>query len=190
MVPATEAAEKAGSTFFVNISDTTDPGYGTRALMYVTPKASATATRIDLPANACENILNFKGTFQGTTIVPATGSVSINWSQITTLSTNGVAVPLPKPAVQKVQLGFVPNKTPQEVEANVLQLETMASPLWQKDLVGGASQTKLDDLKDGSGALFSASGFANRGAGTWVLALSSTRTQNPAPVVMTVLTPM
>jgi hypothetical protein len=192
MVPATENQEKAASTYFVNVSDTTDPGVGTRAIMYVTPKKSSTVTHVDLPSDACGNILTFEGKFAAAVSVPAKAALTVNWSAIRALNTNGTDVNLPPAAVSKAQLGFFAGKTASEVQSNILQLETAATRLWEKDLTGGASQTSLEDLKEraGGAALSTLGGLAAAGQGTWVLALSSKKTQNPAPVVLVVLQPM
>lgn len=184
--PAVENTEMATGTYLLTLNQGNYIGAGALSLMYITPVASGGVTQIDFPANSNANVLNFTAAFSATPLaIPSAGPWTVSWAGITKDS-QGIT----PPGVNKLQLAFFQDKTADVVGQDILHLERNATQLWEKTL-GGAKFTTLGEAVERTTQMpFSATGFNNGLTGTWVLALSSTRSQNPAPVVMTVLQPM
>jgi hypothetical protein len=187
---ATDLVETTTATYLISVNQGIDPGFGARSLGYVVPSAGATATTINIPADSCAGILDFQASFSATPVnVTAAGSSwPVSWQGVT-LDSQGQPVGVGK--VTKLQLGFYENKSVAQVGADILHLETTASLLFEKAINGQSSSDLAMATEKTSQMTFAAAGgFANGKTGTWVLALSSAKSQNPAPLVLTVLNPI
>jgi hypothetical protein len=74
-----------------------------------------------------------------------------------------------------------------DIEDQILDLELMATQMYEIGLSGGRTADLELGLERTSGEPFS--GFERSEEGVWLLALMCSSCQNPAPVVLTVLSP-
>jgi hypothetical protein len=113
--------------------------------------------------------------------VPAgTAHLTLDWSSITKNALGGTFVAT---NIAHAIVGHY-TQTPAQLESQFLDLQTIASQLYQADIPYG---TTLDftTLKDSSGNSFS--GIDS--SGTWLVALICTTCRNPAPWYLTILEP-
>ena len=118
-----------------------------------------------------------------------TAALTLDW---TTLSTNGLGVPLsdnasagtvPRTNIGNAIVGHY-TQTPSQLEGQFLDLQTIATSLYKAEIPYG---TVLDftTLKDDAGNAFT----GIDATGTWLVALICTNCRNPAPYYLTILEP-
>jgi hypothetical protein len=89
--------------------------------------------------------------------------------------------------IDSVVVGFFADMTVAEVEAQILDLELIATSLWEVELEGGRTADLADARgRDGGGAF---PGFARSEDGVWLLGLLCSTCQNPSPLLLAVLEP-
>jgi hypothetical protein len=179
-----EYVEDPDFTYLLLFSKGTTPGLGARAMTFIKPTATSTNTAV--AARAGCGMLDFTADLHTLTNlpVPAAGPWVLDWRDITR-DGQGNAVPFEK--IDGVTIGFYAGKTPADLEAQIFDIEMIATTLWDLELSAGKT-ADLSLAKDrASGAAFT--GFDRAETGTWMLALTCSRCQTPAPVVLAILAP-
>ena len=83
--------------------------------------------------------------------------------------------------------GFYEGKTVGDLEARILDLELMATDIWEIQISQGRTAELGFAQNRADQSLFS--GFDQSREGTWVFALTCSSCQNPAPVLLSILDP-
>ena len=100
---------------------------------------------------------------------------------------SGLGSDVPVQKIDGVTLGGYAGMTVADLQARIFDIELIATTLWDVKLAGGRT-ADLSTAKDrATGAVFP--GFDRADAGTWMLALTCSKCQNPAPVLLTILAP-
>lgn len=177
--------ESEDSSYLLVFNEGTAPGVGARTMTFVRPSASSTNLRVDAPASGCD-ILEFDADLTALEAVPVprAGPWIIDWSEMTT---NGQGNPFVHQDIDQVLVAFYEGMTVADLEARILDLELLATRLWELPLLGGRTADLAEATLRGGSERFG--GFETARAGTWVLGLSCTTCQNPAPVMLTLLQP-
>jgi hypothetical protein len=185
-----EAPDKA---YMMMIASSTEPGLGTLSLVFVQPLMSSNVTRVDMPPGCSEdpNAMAPKLTFSAT-LSPMTLSAAgapdlkLDWSQVTKDSTGA---DVGNVIISKVLVGFYPNMDVPTVQSRIIDLEHIdGSQIWEAPIESGDSIDLALATSRTDGTPFT--GFNTAlGTGTWIVALLCETCQNPAPIVLTVVTP-
>jgi hypothetical protein len=177
--------ENADETYLLLFAHGVEPGIGARVMMFLRPLATSTNTKVDA-TSACGTL-----TFNADLTTPekvrfkAAGPWTADWHDVTV---DGQGNEIIYAGLDKLLLGYYQGMTVADIQAKFFDLELMATSLW--DL--GLSSVYTADLSQAvdrrTGAPFA--GFAGRTSdGVWLLALSCSTCQNPAPVILAVLDP-
>jgi hypothetical protein len=172
------------------------PGTGARTMTFLKPVVGEVNTDV-IAAPGCapdpdnpgemKSILEFSATLKTPIEVPA-GKTTVDWRAITK---DGLGNPLAFNNIDHVLLGFYADKTPEELQEQILDIELIATDLWETQHPGGFT-TNLRSARhreaDGKPGDFFP-GFAGYPTGTWLLALTCSFCQNPAPLILAVLEP-
>jgi len=187
--PAADYVEPATGktvTYMLLFETGTTPGVGSRAMTFIEPTASSTATTVNAPDACSNNVLDFHATLGTPLTIPATDNTKwhVDWSQITTDSF-GNKVSFNK--IDNVLLGFYQGKTAADLMTNFTDIEQIATTLYEVPVGVGARDVDLKDakLKGGTTAF---PGFTQTD-GVWAMAVTCGKCQVPAPVALTILTP-
>jgi hypothetical protein len=185
----TDYNEAPDKTYLMMVTDSELPGIGTRSMVFVKPVSTSDNTHVDIP-NGCapgdpmSPQLTFNATLSPTSLSAAgLEDLVLDWSQVTTDSTGADIRSL---IVDSVLIGFYPNLAPADVQAQVIDLEYISTEIWEAPIAEGTTVDLKTASKRGTGEPFL--GF-DRTDGTWIVALRCSKCQNPAPVVLTVVTP-
>jgi hypothetical protein len=181
---ADEYRESSDHSYMLLLSEGTTPGVGARGMIFVTPTASSTNTRVDVPSGC--GLLDVSADLSSAerVILPAEGPWPIDWRN---LSQDGQGNPIVFESIDSVLLGFYAGMSVADLESDILDLELNATALWELPLTGGRTADLGRARERDGGALFA--GFARPEPGVWVMGLMCSTCQNPAPVVLTVLEP-
>lgn len=177
---ATEYTE-AGGTYMLLLTEGTTPGVGARMLTFLDPTGSSSTTRVDVQDGCGLLDLDADLTSLAPTPIKADGPWDIDWSGLTV---DGQGGEIPLTDVDGVLLGFYEGMTAADLEAQLLDLEYIATRLYTAPVESGTTA----DLALASGDAGTFAGF--EGDGTWLLALTCSRCYNPAPLFLTVLDPV
>ena len=189
---STEFVAKSSYTYLLVFAHGSNPGVETVTMTFVSPSDSATNTSVDAPDNATENQPSGCGSLTFTPDIvsakpleiPAAGPWNLDWSGVT-LDGNGN--PFAFGSVDGLMLAFYQDMTAADLQENILDLEQLATTLWQGELLG-ETEADLANLKEkGSGKAFA--GFDTKLNGVWALAMLCSTCQNPAPLILTVVEP-
>ncbi|TPV96501.1 MAG: hypothetical protein B7733_04420 [Myxococcales bacterium FL481] len=166
-------------TYMLSFTTGTAQGVGTRTMVFLTPSVDSVNTMVDV-TQGC-GILQFTADLSSLTpvTVPRSGPWVVDWREATV---DGQGNPLEK--VDGVLLGYYQGMTPADLQAKILDLELIATTLWELDVPQGKT-ADLTQATAADGSRFS--GFVD--GGTWVLGLMCSTCQNPAPRVLTILQP-
>ena len=176
----TEFVESNDQTYVLLFAHGTRPGVGARSMIFVKPTATSQNTRVDGPKGC--GMLTFSADLSSLKKLkmPAAGPWTVDWRDVTLDSIGNEVVPT---IIDRLMVAYYEGMTVAQIEADIFDLEMNATKIWETTLTGGRT-ADLDTLTErGSGAAFP--GFS--GSGVWLLALTCSRCQNPAPVIMTVL---
>jgi len=148
------------------------------------PTANSPNHTIDAPTGC--GMLNFTADLESLTklSVPAAGPWLLDWRDI---KRDGQGNEVPFEKIDGVTVGFYAGRTVTDLEARIFDIELIATNLWDVKLKGGRTADLATATERTSGETFS--GFARADAGTWMLALTCSKCQNPAPVVLTIVEP-
>lgn len=164
----------------------TQAGTGARTMVLLEPNATSSVTEVQVPAGCGDAVeLHFEAEFSEKRLtVPAKGPWLIDWHDV---EFDGAGHPLDEVRVDGVLVGFYAGMSVSELEARILDLELLYTKLWQQPVERGKSAALSQLVERDTGEAFT--GFETDEAGTWVLGLTCSTCQNPAPVVLTVLDP-
>jgi hypothetical protein len=179
-----EYAESADFTYLLLFSKGTTPGLGARAMTFIKPTSTSTNTQVAAPTGC--GMLDFSADLSGLTHlpVPLAGPWVLDWRDITR-DGQGNAVPFEK--IDGVTIGFYAGMSVADLQAKIFDIEIVATTLWDLPLTAGRTADLALATDRATGAVFP--GFDRSDAGTWMLALTCSRCQTPAPVVLTILAP-
>lgn len=173
---------EGSGTWLMIITTGNTPGVGGRALSFFTPVTAETNQTVEV-GDACDT-LDFDADLSALQRLPVSteGPWPIDWSGLTL---NGRGSPIDLNKTDSVMIARYDDLSAEDLQAQFLDLELLADGLWTVPIEGGTS-LDLSAATDDAGAAFP--GFAL--GSTWVLALRCGTCPNPAPVFLTVLTPM
>jgi hypothetical protein len=179
-----EYVESTARTYMLLVAEGTTPGRGARAMTFVRPTSSSTNTRVDVPTGC--GLLEASADLASADRVslPVDGPWVVDWRGLT-LDGQGNAIAFD--SISSVLLGFYAGRTVADLEAQILDLELIATSLWEVQLAGGRTADLSQARARDGGAAFP--GFARAEPGVWVMGLMCAGCQNPAPVVLSILEP-
>jgi hypothetical protein len=171
-------------TFMLLFAKGTTPGVGARTMTFVEPTTNSMNTTVTAP-NGCE-LLDFDADLSSLSpiTVPLAGPWRLDWRNVTRDS-QGNAIAFE--AIDSALIGFYEGKSVSDLQANILDIELIATSLWEIQLTGGRTANLANAQQRETGELFS--GFERDQSGTWLFALMCSTCQNPAPLVLSVLAP-
>lgn len=188
---ASDYVDAEDLTYVLILTEGVKKGVGARALTVLDPTAGLTDTApIELPNPCTENVLDFQPTLPAPVPVQAQGPWIADWTAVTR-DQGGNAIPFLD--IDGALIGFYADKTIADLEAEILNIELIATSLWEvkwadAGIAEGATSIDLSLAKSRADQAAFA-GFDRPEAGTWLLALTCSECQNPAPPVLTVLSP-
>jgi len=170
-----------GGTYLVIHATGNTPGVGSRMLAFLTPSEDSENTDVNIPSGC--GVLDFSAdlTSLTPTSIPADGPWFVDWRALTT---NGLGNAFDLSNVDGLMLGFYEGLTTEDLQTQFLDLELIATTLYEMDLSGG-SAADLAEMSDGTNNF---SGFS--ADGVWILGLMCSTCANPAPLFLTVLEPV
>jgi len=174
--------ENADYTYLLLFSHGTTPGIGARTMMFLNPTSSSTNTRVDAPTGC--GMLDFSADLASLTklSVAAAPPWVIDWHGVVH---DGANNDFPFTKVDGVSIGFYEGMAVADLQAHIFDIEMIATQLWDIKLEGGKT-ADLTTAKDrATGEAFK--GFTRAAAGTWMLALTCSTCQSPAPPLLTIL---
>ena len=152
-------------------------------MTFIKPTATSTNTQVDAPTGC--GMLDFSADLASLTKlpVPVAGPWILDWRDVTR---DGQGNPIPFEKIDGVTIGFYAGMTVADLQARIFDIELIATTLWDVKLTGGRT-ADLAPPRIGRPAPCSRGSRAD--AGTWMLALTCSTCQNPAPVLLTILEP-
>jgi hypothetical protein len=186
IVIADEYKEAADTTYLLLFAKGTKPGIGGRVMTFLKPTSTSTNTRVDAPKGCGQLTFTANIASAMTLDVPVGGPWVVGWNGITR---DGQGNPVMFQRIVGVTLGFYQGKTVADIEAQIFDLELIATSLWDIRLTSGFRTADLATATERTTAA-PFSGFTTSAPGIWLLALTCSSCQNPAPVVLAVLNPV
>jgi hypothetical protein len=189
--PAMDYVQPTGTqiiTYMLVFTTGTTPAVGAKSMLFLEPSTTSTVTTVNA-VDACAaipQVLSFQATLGQDMPISAMDSSKwhVDWSQLTKDSF-GYDVRFTK--IDKVLIGFYQGKTKADLQTNFKDIEITATTLYQVPVAPGARDVKLGDAKL-SGGTTPFPGFAQTD-GVWAIAVTCSKCQVPAPVLMTILVP-
>lgn len=163
-------------TYLLAFTTGTEPAVGSRMLTFIQPSLGSDNGRVEV-SGGCD-VLEFSvnlGALEPVAL-PKDGPWVVDWSAVTTDGRGNLS---DFEAVDTVTLAHYGDQKLSELEAEFLNIESMATRLWSAPLESG-SVFDLELLSDAEGAF---PGF--QADGLWVFALLCERCFNPAPLFLT-----
>jgi hypothetical protein len=152
-------------------------------MTFVKPTEASSNTKVDMPSGC--GMLEFAAdlSLAKTVSVSAKAPWVVDWQDVTV---DGQHNPIADESIDRLLVGFYEGKTVAELEAQIFDIESIATSLWEIPLSGGKKADLSLSRERTSGETFT--GF-ERGDGVWLLGLTCSTCQNPQPVVLSVLDP-
>jgi len=171
-------------TYLLLFSKGIRPGVGARTMTFLKPRATSSNTTVAAPTGC--GMLTFSADLESLTKVKvsAGGPWMVDWHDV---MHDGQGNALPANNIDGVTVGFYEGMTAADLEARIFDLELIATELWDIKLTGGRTADLGEATDRMTGAPFA--GFDRAAAGTWMLALTCSRCQSPAPPLLTILEP-
>ncbi len=162
----------------------TTPGVGTRSMAFLKPTGGSTVTTVDVPPSC--GILDFTADLASAepVSIPAAGPWVVDWEGLTR---NGQGGDLAFESIDSVLIGFYAGMTIEQIQDQIMDLELIATTLWELPVSGAMSADLADARERGGQAAFP--GFERSEDGVWLLGLMCSGCQSPAPLVLVVLEP-
>ena len=179
-----EYVEDPKWVYLLLFSKGTTPGQGARAMTFIKPAATSLNTTVTAPSGC--GLLDFTADLHTLTTlpIPTAGPWVVDWRDITV---DGQGSPVPFERIDGVTVGFYAGKTATDLEMQIFDIEIAATALWDLKLKSGRTADLALAKERASGAAFA--GFDRAETGTWMLALTCSRCQTPAPILLTILAP-
>lgn len=136
-----EYTESDDHTYLLLFAAGTTPGVGARSMVFVKPTADSTNTRVDAVAGC--GFLDFSAELTSVekVRVPEEGPWVIDWRDVTRDSLGNEIV---FESIDSVVVGFFEGMTLGEIEAQILDLELIATSMWEVELEGGRTADLAD----------------------------------------------
>lgn len=181
---AEEYVESSDYTYMLLFAEGTTPGVGARSMIFIEPTSASTNTMVEATSGC--GLLSFSADLASVdpVPVPSAGPWVVDWRKVTR---DGQGNPVAFESIDGLLIGFYEGTTAEQIQEQIFDLELMATSLWELQLTGGRTANLANAQQRGTGEPFP--GFGAFGAGTWLLALMCSTCQNPAPIVLTVLSP-
>jgi hypothetical protein len=179
-----EYVESDDQKYLLLFAQGTTPGVGARSMMFLNPTSSSTNTQVDAESGCGK--LEFEADFSdvNNVEVPVDGPWVIDWRDLTE---DGQGNEIDFVAIDGVLIGFYEGKTVAEVQEQILDLELIATSLWEIELDGGRTADLADARGRSGGGRFP--GFERDADGVWMLGLMCSTCQNPSPLLLAVIEP-
>ena len=179
-----EYVEDSDHTHMLLFAAGTTPGVGARTMIFVRPTSSSTNTTVNAVPGC--GLLDFSADLSSVEAVaiPADGPWVVDWRNVTR---DGQGNEIVFQNIDGVLLGFYAGLTVSELEQQIMDLELIATSLWEIELGGGRTADLAAAQGRENGGSFP--GFGGDADGVWLLGLMCSTCQNPAPVVLAVLEP-
>jgi hypothetical protein len=182
---AMKYVESDAYTYLLLLAKGTTPGVGARAMVFLHPTSASTNARVNA-VSGC-GLLDFSADLASVTKVKvsATGPWAVDWHGLTR---DGAGNPVPFQKIDGVTLGYYDGMSVADLQARIFDIQVVATNLWDIQLTGGKTADLAQAKERTTGAAFT--GFARAGSsGTWLLALTCSTCQTPAPVLISVIDP-
>jgi len=191
VVPATDYVQPAGTqtiTYMLVFTTGTTPAVGAKSMLFLEPSTTSTVTTVNA-VDACAAtppVLMFQATLGQDMPISKMDSSKwhVDWSQLTKDSFEQ-EVRFNK--IDKVLIGFYQGKTKADLQTNFKDIEISATTLYEVPVAIGARDVMLGDAKVRAGTT-AFPGFVQTD-GVWAIAVTCSKCQVPAPVLMTILVP-
>jgi hypothetical protein len=179
-----EYTESVSYTYLLLFATGTKPGIGARDMLFLNPTAASANTSVDATTGC--GLLDFVADLSMLKKLPvsAKGPWMADWADITRDGQNNPAV------FQKIDgltIGLFEDMTVMDLQAKILDIELIATSLWDIPLTGGKTADLAQARDRKTGAPFT--GFQPATNATWMLALTCSTCQSPAPIVLAILQP-
>jgi hypothetical protein len=171
----------------------TSPGVGARSMVFVRPTSGSSNREVAAP-DGCE-LLDFEADLQGAepVRVPRAGPWEVTWRS---LDRDGGGNEVPFSRIDRLLLAFYEGRDVGYLEDNILDIELLASSVWELPLdnqrEANLSDARLRDSTSEDGSADAApafEGFDTEAEGVWLLGLFCSTCQNPAPVLLSIVEP-
>ncbi len=181
-VVLSEQYYEGGGTYLMLLSRGTIPGQNIISMDFLVPLESSDVVEMDVgPACATLDFSADLASAEPIELSSGGSSWVVDWGDV---ATNGLGNPIALSNIDRLLLGYYDGMSVADVEGSFLDLEIVASELYEMELFN----TFEADLAETSGAGGAFTGFESTD-GTWVLALMCTTCSNPAPLFATVILP-
>lgn len=179
-----EYVESVDFSYLLLFAKGTTPGSGARSMVFLNPTAASTNTTVNA-ATGC-GLLRFSADLASSKPlpIPAKGPWVVDWRDVTR---DGQGNPVPFQKIDRLTLGFFQKMTVAEVQSRILDVELIATTLWDVTLTGAKTANLSNGRERVKGTAFA--GFGGGQPGTWMLALTCSTCQSPAPIVFSILDP-
>jgi hypothetical protein len=179
-----EYVESPDFSYLLLFAKGTTPGAGARSMVFLNPTAGSTNTTVNAPAGC--GLLRFSADLASPKPlrISAKGPWIIDWRDVTR---DGQGNPVPFQKIDRLTLGFFQGMTVAEVQSRILDVELIATTLWDVALTGAKTANLSSGRDRTKGTSFG--GFGGGQPGTWMLALTCSTCQSPAPIVFSILDP-
>jgi hypothetical protein len=177
-------AESTAYTYLLMFAKGTTPGIGARDMLFLNPTAGSTNTTVDV-STGC-GLLDFSADLASLQKVPVstTGPWIVDWQDITH---DGQNASVTSRRIDGVTIGLFDGMSVMDLQAKLLDIELIATSLWEIPLDGETKADLSNAVERKTGARFP--GFQAKSNATWMLALTCSTCQSPAPIVLTILQP-
>jgi hypothetical protein len=184
--PTKDYVESSTTTYMMLVESGIDPAVNVKSMTFIKPTADSTNMTVNLPDGCDPRILTqFSATFGAPVSAPLAGPYVVDWSQI---KTDAFGNPVNLAHLDKVEVGFYQDKTAADIMAAFEDIEVSATSLYQVMVPTGDRSVDLTSATDTKDPTKHFAGFDGP-AGAWLVAVLSSSSQTPAPVVLSVLQP-
>lgn len=177
-----EYVASADRRYMLRLSEGTQLNAGTQTMLFVQPTEDSTVTEVHIPAGC--GFLDFTADLVSSLSVPLPDEPpwEVDWGGLTR---DGQGTPINFAGIDHLLIGFYAGLTAEALQAQILDLEQIATAMWSLDLTGAfsADLSRATHVVDGTPF----TGFAP--GGVWILALMCSQCQNPAPIFLTIVEP-
>jgi hypothetical protein len=183
--PANDYKEDSTKTYMLLFQTGTDPAVNVKSMTFIKPTSTSTNTKVDAPDTCSGKVLDFSAMLGQAINIPKAGPWLVDWSQVTTDSFGN---PINFKHLDKVEVGFYQNKTAADIQTDFVNIEVNATSLYSVAVPQGSRDVDLKGATDVSNPATAFPGF-DRTDGVYLVAVLSSTSQTPAPVVLSILSP-